>query len=195
MCGPGDAPGARDIGDDPIVGRRGRRARPGRPWPHTRTPSLVHPSETSRVTIPKAHGPQEPKEDRRMALRRTTRCAIAAVALLALAAGAALAQFGRGYGRSRYPPRIRAADQHDAGFSFCRLMYASEYTGRGMGRWSTDYPFADRESAAAVGVSHRRPSASALPVPDDVQHLGSPADRQHRLLAPLGRRDLRAGRR
>ena len=63
--------------------------------------------------------------------------------ILVLASGAALAQFGSGYGRTRYPPRIRPADQRDDGFSFCRLMYSSEYSGRGMGRWSTDYPFAD----------------------------------------------------
>ena len=63
--------------------------------------------------------------------------------ILVLAAGAALAQFGSGYGRTRYPPRIRPADQRDDGFSFCRLMYSSEYRARGMGSWSTDYPFAD----------------------------------------------------
>ncbi len=78
-----------------------------------------------------------------MAPRGTTRLAVATVALLALAGGAALAQFGWGYGRARYPPRLRPAGQHDSGFSFCRLMYQSEYTGRRRGRWSTDYPFAD----------------------------------------------------
>ena len=54
-------------------------------------------------------------------------------------ASAALAQWG--YRRSRYPPRLKPAAQHDNGFSFCRLMYRSGQRGRG--RWSTDYPFAD----------------------------------------------------
>ena len=67
---------------------------------------------------------------RRMMMLR----AVAVVAVLALVSCAALAQWG--YGRGRYPPRIRPADQRDAGFSFCRLMYASEHTGRGMGRWT-----------------------------------------------------------
>ena len=66
-----------------------------------------------------------------------------AVAVLLIMSSAALAQFGWGFGRGRYPARIRPADQRDAGFSFCRLMYASERRGRRGGRWSTDYPFAD----------------------------------------------------
>ena len=74
-------------------------------------------------------------------MRRLVLTGVTIVAALAVAS-AALAQFG-GYGRSRYPARLKPADQHDDGFSFCRLMYASEYRGRGMGRWSTDYPFAD----------------------------------------------------
>ena len=65
------------------------------------------------------------------------------MSVLVLVSGAALAQFRWDYGRPRYPARIRPVDQQDAGFSFCRLMYASEYTSRGRGRWSTDYPFAD----------------------------------------------------
>ena len=60
-------------------------------------------------------------------------------------ASAALAQFDvwNGYGRSRYPPRLRQAGQIDDGFSFCRLMYPSLPYGRRGGRWSTDYPLAD----------------------------------------------------
>ena len=76
------------------------------------------------------------------------RRAVASLAIGLLAttaiASAALTQRPDGwYGRSRYPPRLRPTDHRDEGFSFCRLMYASEYTGRGRGRWSTDYPFAD----------------------------------------------------
>ncbi len=64
--------------------------------------------------------------------------------VLAIVSSVAFAQYGRGYRRSRYPPRIRPAELHDDGFSFCRLMYDSQYSGRrGRGRWSTDYPFAD----------------------------------------------------
>ena len=63
------------------------------------------------------------------------------VLVVALGTGVVFGQWGF---RSRYPPRIRPADQPlDDGFSFCRLMYTSEYTGRGRGRWATDYPFAD----------------------------------------------------
>ena len=74
--------------------------------------------------------------------RQVIASATIAVAL-AVVSSATLAQFGQGYGRSRYPAKLRPADQRDDGFSFCRLMYASAYRGRGMGRWSTDYPFAD----------------------------------------------------
>ena len=76
-------------------------------------------------------------------MRRRVIASVTVAVALALVSSAALAQFGRGYGRGRYPAKVRPADQHDDGFSFCRLMYASEYSGRGMGRWSTDYPFAD----------------------------------------------------
>ena len=75
-------------------------------------------------------------------MKRPVLVATALTVLLALAASAAFAQWGWGW-RNRYPPRIRPPEQRDAGFSFCRLMYSSEYSGRGMGRWSTDYPFAD----------------------------------------------------
>ena len=45
----------------------------------------------------------------------------------------------------------------------------------------------DHQGASARRVSHRRPPHRASPVPDDVLHLGGPPDRQHRLLAALGR--------
>jgi len=73
-------------------------------------------------------------------MRRPAVAAAALTLILALVAGAAFAQWGW---RSRHPPRFRPPEQRDPGFSFCRLMYSSEYVGRGMGRWSTDYPFAD----------------------------------------------------
>ncbi len=73
-------------------------------------------------------------------MKRPAVLGAALTAILALAASAAFGQWGW---RTRYPPRIRPPEQRDAGFSFCRLMYSSEYTGRGMGRWSTDYPYAD----------------------------------------------------
>jgi hypothetical protein len=76
--------------------------------------------------------------------RRTGLAFVIGLLVVAAIGGAAHAQLRDGwYGRSRYPPRIRPVDHRDEGFSFCRLMYASEYTGRGRGRWSTDYPFAD----------------------------------------------------
>ena len=74
-----------------------------------------------------------------------TRLVIGTITALALTS-AALAQWpgGRnGFGRPRYPPRMRPAGHLDKGFSFCRLKYRSnrrERAGRG---WSTDYPVAD----------------------------------------------------
>ena len=108
-------------------------------------------------------------------MRRLTITSVAMAAVL-VASGAALAQIGWGYGRSRYPARIRPADQRDSGFSFCRLMYASEYTGRRRGRWSTDYPFADinfmirlsEMSTTAVNFdAHDEPIHWVVPVTDD----------------------------
>ena len=69
---------------------------------------------------------------------RGWRLTVGTLAALAIAS-ATFAQWG--YRRSRYPPRLKPAGQHDNGFSFCRLMYQSGQWGRG--RWSTDYPFAD----------------------------------------------------
>ena len=73
---------------------------------------------------------------------RVTRLVIGTMAALALAS-VALAQWPGGFGRSRYPPRLRPAGHLDDGFSFCRLMYPSWNRGWGRGRWSVDYPFAD----------------------------------------------------
>ena len=63
--------------------------------------------------------------------------------LLALASVAVGQWSGRGFGRSRFPPRFKPSGHLDQGFTFCRLMYTSDHrdpSGRG---WSTDYPFAD----------------------------------------------------
>ena len=80
-----------------------------------------------------------------MTYPRVTRVVVGTMVAVALAS-AALAQWqrgGYGYGRPRYPPRLRPAGHIDEGFSFCRLMFTSDRrdpSGRG---WSTDYPFAD----------------------------------------------------
>ena len=76
---------------------------------------------------------------------RLGRAVVLAVAAL-LVASAAFSQWSRGgggWGRSRYPPRLRPADHRDDGFAVCRLRYTRvrrEESGSG---WSTDYPFAD----------------------------------------------------
>ena len=78
-----------------------------------------------------------------MTYRRMARIGIAGVILLALASVAVGQWGGRGFGRSRYPPRFKPVGHLDRGFTFCRLMFTSDHrdpSGRG---WSTDYPFAD----------------------------------------------------
>jgi hypothetical protein len=85
-----------------------------------------------------------------------------------LVAGTAAAQepwlWGRGWGRSRVPPRFPTADSFDGQFNFCRLMYPPsgrrEPGGQG---WSTDYPDADinfsiRFSELTRGRISRQPS-------------------------------------
>ena len=54
------------------------------------------------------------------------------------------AQIGWGGSRrSRRAPRFKPAQQHDNGFTFCRLMYTSVRSEREGYGWSTDYPNAD----------------------------------------------------
>ena len=88
-----------------------------------------------------SYRPRGLKSGERVTGRSIARVLVEMIVAVAVAS-AALAQWG-GYGRSRYPPRIRPPGHVDEGFSFCRLMYTSnrrERSGRG---WSTDYPFAD----------------------------------------------------
>ncbi len=78
-----------------------------------------------------------------MAYRRMTQIGVAGAVILALASAAAGQWSGRGFRRSRVPPRFKPAEHRDQGFTFCRLMYTSDHrdpSGRG---WATDYPFAD----------------------------------------------------
>ena len=78
-----------------------------------------------------------------MTYRRMTQIGVGGVVILALASVALGQWSGRGFGRSRFPPRFKPAGHLDRGFTFCRLMYTSDRrdpSGRG---WSTDYPFAD----------------------------------------------------
>jgi hypothetical protein len=58
---------------------------------------------------------------------------------------AASAQWGGGWGRMRrVPPRLPSSDaSFDGGFTFCRLMYSSQWREAGGQGWSTDYPDAD----------------------------------------------------
>ncbi len=69
------------------------------------------------------------------------RIALAAVLVLLLA-GAAAAQFGRGFFRT--PPRQPNADTFGKGFNFCRGVYTSGRREPGGQGWSTDYPDAER---------------------------------------------------
>ena len=75
--------------------------------------------------------------------RQIAQIGVAGVVLFAVASVAVGQWSGRGFGRSRFPPRFKPAGHLDQGFTFCRLMYTSDHrdpSGRG---WSTDYPFAD----------------------------------------------------
>jgi hypothetical protein len=69
---------------------------------------------------------------------------VTALALVLLAVVAASAQWG-GWGRMRrVPPRLPTSDANfDGGFTFCRLMYQSQWREAGGQGWSTDYPDAD----------------------------------------------------
>ncbi len=77
-----------------------------------------------------------------MTSRRTSAIALA---LVLVAAVAASAQWGGGFGRMRrVPPRLPTSDANfDGGFNFCRLMYQSQWREAGGQGWSTDYPDAD----------------------------------------------------
>ena len=67
------------------------------------------------------------------------------VVLLVCAAGAAYAQFGRGFGGFfRVRPRFADANTFGHGFNYCRVMYTSNRREAGGQGWSTDYPDAER---------------------------------------------------
>ena len=68
-----------------------------------------------------------------------------AVLLLACAAAAAYAQFGRGFGGFfRVRPHFADAKTFGHGFNYCRVMYTSNRREAGGQGWSTDYPDAER---------------------------------------------------
>jgi hypothetical protein len=73
------------------------------------------------------------------------RALLAGAALVLLSVAAASAQWGGGFGRMRrVPPRLPVSDaSFDGGFTFCRLMYSSQWREAGGQGWSTDYPDAD----------------------------------------------------
>jgi Domain of unknown function (DUF4159) len=65
---------------------------------------------------------------------------VATIALLAIAGGAASAQFRRG--RFFEPVRSATPESFDGAFNFCRLMFSMSRDGDG-GNWAVDYPRAD----------------------------------------------------
>ena len=70
---------------------------------------------------------------------------LALIALLTLvAAGTAVAQFGRGWGRYRMPPKPPAENIAHRDFTFSRILYTSDRREQGGQGWYTDYPTADR---------------------------------------------------
>jgi len=77
--------------------------------------------------------------------------ALAAVVLLA---GAAWAQFGRGYNAS-LSARMARADSFDGRFHYCRGQYRMNPAGDG-GSWLTDYPLADID--LSIRLAFRRTS-------------------------------------
>lgn len=78
-------------------------------------------------------------------MTRRRRVLLAGAALVLLSVVAASAQWGGGWGRMRrVPPRLPTSDaSFDGGFTFCRLMYSSQWREAGGQGWSTDYPDAD----------------------------------------------------
>ena len=70
---------------------------------------------------------------------------LASAALVMLSVVAASAQWGGGWGRMRrVPPRLPSSEtSFDGGFTFCRVMYSSQWREAGGQGWSTDYPDAD----------------------------------------------------
>jgi hypothetical protein len=74
---------------------------------------------------------------------------LTAAVLVLVVAGAAAAQFGRGFGGfggffGRFPPRFPTANTFGHGFVFCRGIYTSGRREAGGTGWSTDFPDAER---------------------------------------------------
>jgi len=71
---------------------------------------------------------------------RFRRPLFAALALTALVAASASAQFG--FGRGRIAGRLATIEDFEGQWHYCRVRYRSAFDGRG-GGWTTDYPNAD----------------------------------------------------
>jgi hypothetical protein len=93
--------------------------------------------------------------------RRTRGRALGVALAVVLAAGAAEAQFGRGFGR--FNARVATPDDHDGAFHFCRGWFRSSINGDG-GNWSVDYPQAD------LNLSIRLAELTRTPVSRDASH-------------------------
>ena len=74
-----------------------------------------------------------------------------ALVLIVCTASAAAAQFGRGYGYFRRPPRMATSESFGHGFNFCRGVYTSGRREAGGQGWSTDYPDAERNFSIRLG--------------------------------------------
>ena len=82
-------------------------------------------------------------------------CALLAAGLLALAAGAAEAQWGRRWRGG--PPRFPDPVTTDRSFSFARVMFQSVRRERGGYGWSTDYPLSDANFMIRLSELTRTP--------------------------------------
>src|SRR5262245_63438149 len=84
------------------------------------------------------------------------RLALAVAAVVLLIAGAAWAQFGRGYNAS-LSARMARADSFDGRFHYCRGQYRMNPGGDG-GSWLTDYPLADIDLSIRLARSEEHTS-------------------------------------
>jgi hypothetical protein len=92
---------------------------------------------------------------------------IVTLALLLCMAVAASAQFGRGGGFFRFPPRFPTAETFGHGFNFCRALYTSIRREAGGQGWSTDYPDAELNFSLRLGeLTRTRVSKDATGSPD-----------------------------
>ena len=83
-----------------------------------------------------------------------------AAAVLIVSAGAAYAQFGRGFrGDGNAAPRFPPALRKDRAFSFCRILYTSVRREPSGGGWRTDYPYGE------INLMIRLSELTKTPVP------------------------------